>query len=156
MVEPQLFVCSTQVRAGRGRRSPRYWADSSRKGRGGGARGPRAARAESSGGCGRQRRVREAYYWRREKEAGSCRPNGGAEEGARWAGSPKLARPAAAGRRGRPGACVNSAEEGGAGGKGRRRGGGQPICREVRWGQTWNPRVTAAGAFPTRLAWKGS
>lgn len=36
MVEPQLFVCSTQAWARRGRRSPRYRADGAHKGRGGG------------------------------------------------------------------------------------------------------------------------
>lgn len=36
LVEQQLFVCSTQAWARRGRRSPRYRADGAHKGRGGG------------------------------------------------------------------------------------------------------------------------
>jgi hypothetical protein len=43
LVEPQLFVCSTQAWARRGRRSPRYRAEGAHKGRGGGAREMREA-----------------------------------------------------------------------------------------------------------------
>lgn len=66
LVELQLFVCSTQAWARRGRRSPRYRADGARKGRGGGTPERKAAWSEGRGGSGPLRGVRMAH-WRGEK-----------------------------------------------------------------------------------------
>lgn len=76
LVEQPLFVCSTQARARRGRRSPRYRADGAHKGRGG---GPERSAAWPAAEAAR------AWAWASQapgegSRGGPDRPGGGAEE----------------------------------------------------------------------------